>query len=45
VLNTLRQALWVTPTIAALPGMMISATSLCCKPVSDGLRGAMEIRQ
>ncbi len=45
MLNTLRQVLWINPTLAALPGVMIFVTSLCCNMVSDGLRGAMEIRQ
>ena len=45
MLNTLRQALWINPTLAALPGGMIFVTSLCCNLLSDGLRTAMEIRQ
>jgi peptide/nickel transport system permease protein len=44
MLNTLRQAIWIDPELAALPGAVIFVTSLCCNMVSDGLRGAMDIR-
>lgn len=32
------------PALAMLPGMCISATSLCFNMVSDGLRSAMDVR-
>ena len=36
MLNSLRQALWVNPMVAALPGVMIFATSMCFNLMSDG---------
>ena len=44
MLNNLRQALWVDPIIAALPGVMIFLTSMCFNLMSDGLRQAMDVR-
>src|SRR5262250_1477640 len=44
MLNNLRQALWVDPMIAALPGVMIFITSMCFNLTSDGLRQAMDVR-
>jgi peptide/nickel transport system permease protein len=44
MLNNLRQAIWVNPVIAALPGIMIFITSMCFNLMSDGLRQAMDIR-
>jgi peptide/nickel transport system permease protein len=44
MLNNLRQALWVNPVIAALPGAMIFITSMCFNLISDGLRQAMDVR-
>ncbi|MEM7776323.1 MAG: ABC transporter permease [Pseudomonadota bacterium] len=44
MLNTLRQAIYVNPLLAALPGVMIFITSLSFNLVSDGLRSAMDIR-
>ena len=44
MLNNLRQALWVNPLVAALPGAMIFITSMCFNLMSDGLRGAMDVR-
>ncbi|MCW5746185.1 MAG: ABC transporter permease [Alphaproteobacteria bacterium] len=44
MLNGLRQAIWVDPTIAALPGGMIFLTSMCFNLMSDGLRQAMDVR-
>jgi peptide/nickel transport system permease protein len=44
MLSSLRQAIYVAPMNAALPGMMIFVTSLCFNLVSDGLRQAMDIR-
>jgi peptide/nickel transport system permease protein len=44
MLNTLRQAIYVNPYLAALPGVMIFVTSLSFNLLSDGLRSAMDIR-
>lgn len=44
MLNTLRQAIYVDPYLAALPGVMIFMTSLSFNLLSDGLRSAMDIR-
>jgi peptide/nickel transport system permease protein len=44
MLNTLRQAIYVNPYLAALPGVMIFITSLSFNLLSDGLRSAMDIR-
>lgn len=44
MLNTLRTAIYVQPWIAALPGVMIFATSIAFNLLSDGLRTAMEIK-
>ena len=44
MLNTLRTAFYAQPLIAALPGVMIFAVSICFKMLSDGLRSAMDIR-
>lgn len=44
MLNSLRQAIWVDPIIAALPGVLIFVTSMCFNLLSDGLRTAMDIR-
>ncbi|MBJ3777301.1 ABC transporter permease [Acuticoccus mangrovi] len=44
MLNTLRQAIYVNPTIAALPGVAIFITSLSFNLLSDGLRSAMDVR-
>jgi len=44
MLNSLRQALWVNPVVAALPGVMIFVTSMCFNLISDGLRQAMDVR-
>ncbi len=44
MLNALRQAIYVDPVIAALPGVLIFATSMCFNLISDGLRGAMDVR-
>ena len=38
MLNALRQAIYVNPLLAALPGVMIFVTSLCFNLLSDGLR-------
>lgn len=44
MLNTLRQSIYVSPWVAALPGVMIFATSLAFNLTSDGLRQAMDVR-
>ncbi len=44
MLSSLRQAVYVAPMNAALPGVMIFLTSLCFNLVSDGLRNAMDIK-
>jgi peptide/nickel transport system permease protein len=44
MLNTLRTAIYVNPWVAALPGVMIFAVSICFNMLSDGLRSAMDIR-
>jgi peptide/nickel transport system permease protein len=44
MLNSLRQAIWVNPLVAALPGVMIFMTSMCFNLMSDGLRSAMDVR-
>lgn len=44
MLNTLRTAIYTQPWIAALPGVMIFATSILFNLLSDGLRNAMEIK-
>lgn len=43
MLNTLRAAIYSNPWVAALPGMMIFAVSICCNLLSDGLRQAMDV--
>jgi peptide/nickel transport system permease protein len=44
MLSTLRQSIYVVPYVCALPGMAIFITSICFNLVSDGLRGAMDVR-
>lgn len=44
MLNNLRQAIWVNPVIAALPGVAIFITSMSFNLMSDGLRQAMDVR-
>jgi peptide/nickel transport system permease protein len=44
MLNALRQAIYVQPLVAAIPGMMIFITSMCFNLMSDGFRNAMDIR-
>ena len=44
MLNTLRQAIYVNPLLAALPGVMIFFTSICFNLMSDGLRAAMDVK-
>ena len=44
MLNALRQAIFVQPWLAAVPGIMIFLTSLCFNLFSDGLRSALDVR-
>ena len=44
MLNSLRQAIYVQPLVAALPGLMIFITSMCFNLMSDGFRSAMDVR-
>ena len=44
MLSTLRQSIYVVPLVCALPGAAIFATSIAFNLVSDGLRGAMDVR-
>src|SRR3984957_4785674 len=44
MLNTLRQAVYVAPVNAVLPGVMIFLTSVSFNLVSDSLRTAMDVR-
>jgi peptide/nickel transport system permease protein len=44
MLNTLRTAIYTQPVVAMLPGACIFVTSICFNLVSDGLRGAMDVR-
>lgn len=44
MLNTLRTAIYISPVVATLPGLMIFITSLCLNLLSDGLRTAMNIK-
>jgi peptide/nickel transport system permease protein len=44
MLNTLRTAIYVNPSVAALPGAMIFAVSIGFNLLSDGMRSAMDIR-
>ena len=44
MLNTLRTAIYINPWVAALPGAMIFAVSICFNLLSDGMRSAMDIR-
>jgi peptide/nickel transport system permease protein len=45
MLNTLRSAIYINPWIAALPGMMIFATSIAFNLLADGVRSAMDLRR
>ena len=44
MLNSLRQAIYVQPYVAALPGAMIFITSMCFNLMSDGFRSAMDVK-
>ena len=43
MLNTLRTAIFQNPWVAALPGLMIFAVSICFNLLSDGIRQAMDV--
>lgn len=45
MLNTLRSALYGYPWLAALPGVMIFATSMAFNLLADGIRSAMDVRR
>ncbi|CAN5157681.1 ABC transporter permease [soil metagenome] len=45
MLNTLRSAIYVNPTVAALPGVMIFVTSMAFNLLADGMRSAMDVRR
>ena len=44
MLNTLRNAIYSQPLLAALPGMLIFLVSLAFNLLADGLRNAMEVK-
>lgn len=44
MLNALHEAIYVQPTVSALPGVMIFLTSMGFNLLSDGLRSAMDVR-
>lgn len=44
MLNTLRDSIFLAPAISLLPGCMIFIASMCFNLISDGLRGAMDVR-
>src|SRR5437660_3995735 len=44
MLNTLRQAIYVNPVLAALPGLIVFLNSICFNLMSDGLRAAMDVK-
>lgn len=44
MLSTLRQSLYINPLVCALPGIAIFITSISFNLVSDGVRGAMDVR-
>ncbi|HUZ73514.1 MAG TPA: ABC transporter permease [Stellaceae bacterium] len=44
MLSDLRQAIYVAPVNAVLPGVIIFLTSMCFNLVSDGLRTAMNVK-
>jgi peptide/nickel transport system permease protein len=43
MLNTLRTAIFQNPWVAALPGLMIFAVSICFNLLSDAIRQAMDV--
>jgi len=45
MLNTLRSAIYREPWVAALPGVMIFATSIAFNLLADSVRSAMDVRR
>jgi peptide/nickel transport system permease protein len=45
MLNSLRQAIYAQPYVAALQGAMIFITSMCFNLMSSGFRSAMDVRR
>lgn len=45
MLNSLRQAIYVAPLNAVLPGIMIFITSMCFNLMSEGLCSAMDVKE
>lgn len=45
MLNTLRSAIYINPTLAALPGALIFITSIAFNLLADSVRSAMDIRR
>ena len=44
MLNTLRTAIYINPSVAVLPGVMIFIVSITFNLLSDGLRSALDVR-
>lgn len=44
MLNRLREAIYISPLVTLLPGVMIFISSMCFNLISDGLRSAMDVR-
>ena len=44
MLNSMRGSIYLQPIVAALPGLFIFITSMCCNVVADSLRDALDIR-
>jgi peptide/nickel transport system permease protein len=44
MLNTLRNAIYLQPGVAVLPGALIFVTSICCNLLADSLRAAMDVK-
>src|SRR5437660_11119696 len=45
MLNTLRTAIYVKPSVAALPGVMIFVVSICFNLLSDRMGSGLGIRE
>ena len=45
MLNTLRSAIYINPSLAALPGALIFITSIAFNLLADSVRSAMDIRR
>lgn len=44
MLNTLRNAIYIQPWVAALPGALIFISSMCFNLISDSVRSAMDMK-